>query len=313
MAGMIFQPNVCLLGLLALPVLAFKTKCSLELSKAANENFVSATRVVAIVQVCMPHHTSPVVVTMRALAVQVVGFYNSNDVEVARQTEMLLDALPQHLANSAASDFNVYGCRLNSVNSNQELTSAGAARNASGLFIHSIYDGNAEYVHPFRTAEALARFAALYVAIGDPAHVATFNTADDFYDSMDRSDSPLPSLVLFSSFSSPQSARMMPAFQAGSTLFKREVQFWEVRCQGRGSTVASAKFCEEHNVTNYPTLGLFTVSVRSKYHAMVAERARFLAVDSTVHPLLCRVPSGCHTVYQAGRSVTSTCFSSLTS
>jgi len=137
------------------------------------------------------------------------------------------------------------------------LLSAAAGRPL--VFVHSVYDGNTEYVHADTSAGAVARWAALYLAVGNPDNVTQFTTEDDFLDLIDGAASPRPVFVWFSSFTSPQCARMRPAFAAAAAYLAPAATFLEVRCAGRGSTVASRTFCRRRGVSEFPTLALFTV------------------------------------------------------
>jgi hypothetical protein len=132
--------------------------------------------------------------------------------------------------------------------------------------VSTTYHGYLPYTHGLQSFSnasaaglALARFAALALAVGDPAHVRVVQSGDDLMDLVDSADPPRPILVLFSSFTSAQTARMRPFFEAAAGLYERQIPFADVRCAGKGSNTALAALCRRHNITAYPTLGLFTV------------------------------------------------------
>jgi hypothetical protein len=181
----------------------------------------------------------------------------------------LLEATQRYIGKLSPETFVLYEADIDEGKANHGMWPKGAV-----ALVSTTYHGYLPYTHGLQSSSnassaglALARFAALALSVGDPAHVHVVQSGDDLMDLVDSADPPRPVLVLFSSFTSAQTARMRPFFEAAAGLYERQIPFADVRCAGKGANTALAALCRRHNITAYPTLGLFTVRSADAAHS----------------------------------------------
>lgn len=183
--------------------------------------------------------------------------------EPSYTAESLLNAIARLLKRYSSEPFELYLADMAEEGSGHQLW----PKNATAV-IYTRYSGYIPYAHGFSSlsdvkmaARAIARFASASLLLGNPADVRVVKRGEEEIQEMvEATDPPKPVMLMFTSFTSPQSVRTRPFFEAAATLYRGQVLFAEVKCAGRGSNTLAQAYCKKMGVSSYPTLGLYTVS-----------------------------------------------------